>query len=130
MGTLGRWPLRAGRFVDVSDEAAMEPDSQTFDIVAMSRRGQRRVKGRRALQATAWTGVAAFGVVRGGVLGYAIAVYAADRALRTLTGSSLFRHLKQLLAHEARGRFEGRRDSVDEASWQSFPASDPPGQGI
>jgi hypothetical protein len=107
-----------------------EPHSQTFDIVAMSRRGQRRIKGRRALQASAWGGVAAFGVVRGGVLGYVIAVYAADRALRVVTGCSLYTHVKQLIEQKPRGRFEGRRDSVDEASWQSFPASDPPGQGI
>jgi hypothetical protein len=100
---------------------------QTFDIVAMSRRVQRRTKSNTVLKASAWGGVFVFGVARGGVLGMAIALYAADRAVRTLSGRSLF---NRLLGQKRRVRFDGRRDSVDEASWQSFPASDPPGQGI
>jgi hypothetical protein len=104
-----------------------ETHDQTFDIVAMSRRVQRRAKGNKALKASAWGGVFVFGVARGGVLGMAIALYAADRAVCTLSGRSL---LNRLFGQKRRARFDGRRDAVNEASWQSFPASDPPGQGI
>src|SRR5262245_58298926 len=124
--------MRSFEEIEGHAEAAVEPEphSQTFDIVAMSRRGQRRMKSRRALRAGAWGGIVAFGVVRGGVLGYLIVAYAVDRALRALSGRSLLNHAKDVFGQKARGRFEGRRNSVDEASWQSFPASDPPGQGI
>ncbi|HEU4579143.1 MAG TPA: hypothetical protein VFS67_12855 [Polyangiaceae bacterium] len=80
-------------------------------------------------------GLLAFGARRGGMLGLLAFAYGIERlspfALGGVSLSQLLRSAARASSPPNPQRFgDGTRDCVDEASWESFPASDPPGRGV
>ena len=79
-------------------------------------------------------GLVAFGARRGGILGLVALAYGIERlspfALGGVSLSRLLINATRTPGPDPQRFGDGTRDCVDEASWESFPASDPPGRGV
>jgi hypothetical protein len=102
---------------------------ETIDILATGREHKRREQTRRVARLALWGGVAALGLARGGLLGLFAVAYGVERSVQIVTGYSLWQTVMKSGVVPSRRLGSETRDHVDEASWQSFPASDPPAAG-
>jgi hypothetical protein len=121
----------AGRFQTGSKIPGAEPKAakekrQTFDIVAAGKRVEATAQRRRALGVAGGAALLAFAFVPRGFVGAVLAVVGAALVVRGVTGQSLGETAKRIARRLGSARERDRRDAVDQASFESFPASDPP----
>lgn len=103
---------------------------ETFDPLQLNRAALDRARRKRAGAVVGGSLIIALGASRRSLFGMLAVAYGLELLVEGLTERPLSAHLKRAWAElnaPSRRFGNGTRDQVDEASWESFPASDPSG---
>ena len=107
-----------------------QSNSNTFDILQINRKAVGRTRMKQARSLIAGGVLVGLGAARRSWFGLLLAAYGVELLVEGLTERPLTHHLHKVwqeLTQSHRRFGNGTRDRVDEASWESFPASDASG---
>lgn len=103
-------------------------ERESFDLLKMDRRVARRDKLRRATGGLPWLALIAYGASRRDLFGTIAVLYGLHRVRRWIHEAQPdWRLALPSFRRRPLPAGSGRRDRVDHAAWESFPASDSPG---
>jgi hypothetical protein len=106
----------------------MTVSTESFDLLKMGRSIDQRKRAWRLVRVGVWTGVLAFGFRQRGALGIAAIALGLERLYRMYSRETPERASGRgtRMSAGAASR-DGNWDRIDQSSFESFPASDPPG---
>jgi hypothetical protein len=108
----------------------MSISHESFDLLKVDRDIDRRARAVRVASVALWGGLLAFGLRRRGGLGLAAMAVSLERLYHLFAPAS--RNGSRAVPGRAprRAMPTGKQDwdQVDQALWETFPASDPPGR--
>ena len=115
--------VRAGRFYPGNAAGQQATARKTLDILAVGRSHEHAARTRRTVGVLGGAALVALALSTRGFLGAVLGLGGAALLVRGVTGRSLRDTARLAIEKLASGPEDER---VDQASWESFPASDPP----
>jgi uncharacterized membrane protein len=108
-------------------------ESETFDIVKMAYEIEARLSRKRRLTLFAGAVLASAGIFKRNLLGAGLFLAGAHLLVKGATGRTPIDHAKTWLANDPLtlpSTKKAKRDTVDQAGFESFPASDSPSHSV
>ena len=105
----------------------MTVSTESFDLLRMGRSIDQRKRAWRLVRVGVWTGVLAFGFRQRGALGIAAMALGVERLYRMYSREAPQLAPRRGTRTRAGAGSDSHWDRIDQSSYESFPASDPPG---
>jgi uncharacterized membrane protein len=108
-------------------------ESETFDIVKMAYEIEARISRKRRLTLFAGAVLASAGIFKRNLVGAGLFLAGAHLLVKGATGRTPLEHAKTWLANDPLSlpsTKRAKRDTVDQAGVESFPASDSPSHSL